>query len=191
MKIREACAADLNRLVALDVVAQRDEKRIEFIRHAVEVGQCLVCIDNDVIVGYGILDYSFYATGFVALLYVDAQHRHEGAGMHLMQALESRCETPKLFTSTNMSNQPMQSLVRKLGYQESGIIFNLDAGDPELVYCKALRPNVPSQGEAGNSRNSELLCTSAAKAANKRPAADAAPLADAAEAERLRLGGSR
>lgn len=70
MKIREACAADLDRLVTIDAVAQQDAKRVEFIRHAVKRGQGLVCIDNDVIVGYGVLDYSFYAPGFVALLYV-------------------------------------------------------------------------------------------------------------------------
>jgi hypothetical protein len=47
MKIREARAADLDRLVTFDAVAQQDAKRTEFLRRAIEHGQCLVCIDND------------------------------------------------------------------------------------------------------------------------------------------------
>jgi len=141
-------------------VARRDAKRIEFIRCAIDQRHCLVCTDNETVLGYSILDYSFYATGFVALLYVDEQQRRQKAGTHLMQALESRCETPKLFTSTNVSNLPMQSLLRKLGYQESGMIFNLDPGDPELVYCKVLRVHALMQGEKENGRKSELLSPS-------------------------------
>jgi len=51
-----------------------------------------------------------------------------------MEALASRCETRKLFTSTNESNQPMQQLLSVLGYVPSGVIHNLDPGDPELVF---------------------------------------------------------
>ena len=40
----------------------------------------------------------------------------------------------KLFTSTNQSNTPMQALLALLGYVRSGVIDNLDPGDPELVY---------------------------------------------------------
>ena len=47
-----------------------------------------------------------------------------------------RRANPKLFTSTNRSNAPMQSLLAKLGYRPSGVIENLDEGDPELVYMK-------------------------------------------------------
>ena len=56
-----------------------------------------------------------------------------------MQVLAERCDTPKLFTSTNQSNQPMQQLLGALGYIPSGIIHNLDSGDPELVYMLDLR----------------------------------------------------
>jgi hypothetical protein len=53
-----------------------------------------------------------------------------------MARLESECRTEKLFTSTNLSNLPMQSLLAKRGYKLSGVIDNLDPGDPELVYFK-------------------------------------------------------
>lgn len=53
-----------------------------------------------------------------------------------MRYSESICQTTKLFTSTNLSNLPMQALLTKLGYRLSGVIHNLDDGDPELVYFK-------------------------------------------------------
>jgi hypothetical protein len=56
-----------------------------------------------------------------------------------MRYFESACETAKLFTTTNLSNLPMQSLLAKLGYKLSGVIDDLDLGDPELVYVKYLR----------------------------------------------------
>jgi hypothetical protein len=34
----------------------------------------------------------------------------------------------------------MRSLLTKLGFEPSGIIENLDDGDPELVFFKRLRP---------------------------------------------------
>jgi hypothetical protein len=66
-------------------------------------------------------------------------NRRNGAGAALVKHIESLCQTPKLFTSTNLSNLPMQSLLAKLGYILSGVIHNLDEGDPELVYFKRLR----------------------------------------------------
>lgn len=55
-----------------------------------------------------------------------------------MQHLETVFQTEKLFTSTNLSNLPMQSLLVRLGYLLSGVIHHLDEGDPELVYVKYL-----------------------------------------------------
>jgi L-asparagine transporter-like permease len=56
----------------------------------------------------------------------------------LLRALEHRCATPKLFTSTNVSNLPMQALLATSGFVLSGIVHNLDPGDPELVYVRFL-----------------------------------------------------
>lgn len=73
------------------------------------------------------------------MLYVHPEHRRCGVGTALMRYLESVCQTAKLFTSTNLSNLPMQSLLARLGYELSGVIHNLDEGDPELVYVKRLK----------------------------------------------------
>ena len=133
-------------IAAFDPVAGRDPDRREFVRRRTARGECWVACKGGVVVGYAVLDYSFYSCGFVALLMVDPGHRREGVGAALMLHLESLCETEKLFTSTNESNAPMQALLAKLGYAPSGTIYNLDPGDPELVYVKALRESAPAAG---------------------------------------------
>ena len=82
------------------------------------------------------LEYSFYGHGFLAMLYVHPNHRMHGVGAGLIRHVEGICRTEKLFTSTNESNLPMQALLTKLSYAPSGIIHNLDAGDPEIVFFK-------------------------------------------------------
>jgi len=139
MGIRDAWVTDLGRLTELDHVTRTDPERLACIRRSIEQGSCIVCTESEEILGYGVLEYSFYGMGFVAMLYVNSQHRRQGVGSQLMRELEKRCRTSKIFTSTNLSNLPMQSLLRTLAYRESGIIFNLDPGDPELVYLKVLR----------------------------------------------------
>jgi GNAT superfamily N-acetyltransferase len=128
----------VDRIVALDHVAQRDQRRVALIRRTIDCGRCFVFEATGVLAGYAALEYSFYDNGFVAALYVHAEHQHQGIGTRLMQHLESTCETEKLFTSTNLSNLRMLGLLAKLGYQLSGVIENLDPGDPELVYFKRL-----------------------------------------------------
>jgi hypothetical protein len=51
---------------------------------------------------------------------------------------ERACRTPRIFTSTNRSNLPMQRLLEGLGYRLSGMVDDLDPGDPELFYSRGL-----------------------------------------------------
>ena len=134
MRIREGTPADRDAIVAFDHVAQSDPERIRFIDRILRSGTCLVAEHDETVAAYGALEYTFYEQGFVSMLYVAEPHRRQGIGRTLMQALAARCSTAKLFTSTNQSNQPMQQLLDALGYTRSGIIHNLDPGDPELVY---------------------------------------------------------
>jgi ribosomal protein S18 acetylase RimI-like enzyme len=139
--IRPALETDINALCAFDQIAQQSGERKAFIRRAVLGQNCHVAVDTQVI-GYAVLEYSFFEMGFVSMLYVHPERRHSGVGAALMRQLESLCRTPKLFTSTNLSNLPMQALLAKLGYKLSGVIHDLDEGDPELVYVKYLPPEL-------------------------------------------------
>ena len=137
--IRPASSDDLPALLALDHLAQQPGSgRREFIHRVCAANTCWVAILDDAVAGYGVLEYSFYECGFLAMLYVHQDYRRRGLGQALLEHFETICQTPKLFTSTNLTNLPMQSLLAKRGYTLSGVIHNLDDGDPELVYFKRL-----------------------------------------------------
>ncbi|HEX8117972.1 MAG TPA: GNAT family N-acetyltransferase [Pyrinomonadaceae bacterium] len=139
ISIRTATVDDVEALCSLDIVAHTEAERREFIEGSVGEGTCHVAVAGGEVIGYGVLNYTFYRQGFVEMLYVHAGHRRRGAGVALLKGMEALCRTPKLFTSTNLSNLPMQALLQRLGYTPSGVIHNLDEGDPEIVYFKRLR----------------------------------------------------
>ena len=135
LEIRLAQAEDVDAILAFDHLAETEIEREEFIRRKVGQSACYVAVQGGLI-GYAVLEYTFLEQGFISMLYVRTDHRHSGVGTALMQHLESLCRTRKLFTSTNLSNRPMQALLARLGYHLSGVIHDLDEGDPELVYVK-------------------------------------------------------
>ena len=137
--IRQAVEDDIEALCSLDLVARQEEGRREFIRGEVVSGNCFVAVADGAVIGYGVLNYTFYHNGCIDMLYVHSEHRRRGAGEALLRHMESLCRTPKLFTSTNLSNLRMQALLAKAGYELSGVIHNLDEGDPEIVYLKRIR----------------------------------------------------
>ena len=139
ISIRQAVENDIDALCTLDLIAQGENERREFIRREVVSGNCYVAVADEKVIGYGVLNYTFYHVGCVDMLFVHSDHRRSGAGAAILQHLESLCQTPKLFTSTNLSNLQMQSLLAKLDYVLSGVIHNLDEGDPEIVYFKRLK----------------------------------------------------
>lgn len=114
----------------------------DFLQRSIASSHCHVAVLNDsLVIAYAVLNYTFYAQGFIAMLRVHSSYRRRGVGLMLMQYLEQPdlCTTRKLFTSTNLSNIAMQSLLAKLQYKLTGAIHNLDDdGDPELVYYKII-----------------------------------------------------
>ena len=92
-----------------------------------------------VVAGYATLDYTFFGCGFIAMLMVKKESRRKGVATAMIARLEETCKTDKLFTSTNESNKPMQALMKRLSYEASGTVYNLDDGDPELFYFKNLK----------------------------------------------------
>ena len=139
ISIRPANESDVEVLCSLDLIARHEKARREFIKHSVASGTCFVAVAGNEVIGYGVLNYTFYNNGNIDMLYVHSDHRRRGAGTALLRHMESHCKTPKLFTSTNLSNLAMQSLLAKFEYVLSGVIHNLDEGDPEIVYFKRLR----------------------------------------------------
>ena len=139
IEIRKAVEGDADGIISFDHVAQREELRRSFILDSVRNGTAWVAVLADRVVGYAVLEYTFYGRGFISMLYIHPEHRGKGFGTALVQHFEGVCRTEKLFTSTNESNRPMQALLLKLGYVPSGVINNLDPGDPEIVYFRLFR----------------------------------------------------
>ncbi|MFF7065097.1 GNAT family N-acetyltransferase [Pseudomonas sp. NPDC008258] len=137
--MRLARQADLAALFDLDAITQCQDSRREFITRAVACGQCWVATDAEnaaLLLGYGVLDNSFFGQDFIPLVVVRDSARRRGVGVAILRGFESRALGAKLFTSTNASNLPMQALLEKCGFIGSGQVENLDEGDPELVFVK-------------------------------------------------------
>lgn len=133
-EIRDAVATDRDAVVAFHEGARFDPARADLGRDGPLSTVCLVAAHDGRVVGYGVLEYTFFDNGFVSMVYVAEPERRKGVGRRLLQALAERCATPKLFTSTNESNVAMQRLLEGLGWVPSGRVENLDPGDPELFY---------------------------------------------------------
>jgi GNAT superfamily N-acetyltransferase len=135
---RVAVPLDAETLIGFDHVAAVDASRVRQIRDAISAGTCFVAQSNGRPIGYVIFNPRFLGHGFVELLYTDPAFRRLGVASALLRHCETKCTTPRLFISTNLSNKPMQTLLAKLGFVMTGFIDNIDEGDPELVYFKRL-----------------------------------------------------
>jgi len=133
--IRKATLEDVG-VISVDDSEFASGGRAEFVRRAIPREGVYVLEQGGKIIGIGVLEYTFFEHGFISLLYVSPSARRSGAGEGLLRYFVSISHTPKLFSSTNRSNRPMQALFAKVGFEPSGIIHNLDPDDPELVYYK-------------------------------------------------------
>ena len=140
MLVEPAAGADYEAVRALDrtLIGVRD--RGEALREWITRGECLVARDdNGNVIGFAVANCSFFAQSFIVLLVVHHDHRRRGVASALIRAVEARSPTPKLFTSTNQSNRAMQAVCESLGFVRSGVVENLDEGDPEIIYFRRLR----------------------------------------------------
>ena len=138
MEIRIGTDADGESIKGLDGGATLDNRQQALIDRWLSRGECWVATVDGQVAAYAAFNYSFYQRGFVEMLYVAKGHRGRGFGLALMDRFTHLCDTATIFTSTNQSNVPMQRLLAKAGFTSSGVIDNLDEGDPELVYFKRL-----------------------------------------------------
>jgi ribosomal protein S18 acetylase RimI-like enzyme len=134
MEIRIATIADYDKLAALDTIAPGETERAVQIRTWIETGCCHVAETDSNIGAYGVLTYQFFGNGFIERVMVGEQFRGQGLGTALVRHFQAVCATPKLFASTNLSNQRMQKLLKTAGFRTSGFIDNLDENDPEIVF---------------------------------------------------------
>lgn len=133
---RTAGTGDIPGIRFVDPLLRADPDRAQRIASALQNGDCIVASDGDEILGFAILNYTFFDQGFVPLLVVGAGNRRRGIATALLTEVERRCAKPKLYVSANQSNFPAQCLFEKCGFVPSGRVENLDVDDAELLYCK-------------------------------------------------------
>jgi len=136
--IKKATEKDLEMICMLDSTVLGNSSRRVFLANAVKADQCLVAQAQNTVVGFAILEQSFYGQGFISLLIVHPDYRKHGIATALIQHIESICPTKKLFTSTNKSNVIAQQVFEALGFVRSGYVENLDKGNSEIIYFKQL-----------------------------------------------------
>jgi len=140
LAIRPATAADLEPCSRFDPELSTDPWRAALFRESLRHSSALVAVnpESQQIAGYLLFTFHFFGRAFIEMVYVDPALRRSGIGGTLITAACAQLPGPDVFTSTNESNIPMHGLLTRLGFQHSGIVFNLDAGDPELFYNKVL-----------------------------------------------------
>jgi len=149
VEIRRALPADVPALVACDAHAQAHIARQEALQAWALAGAILLAESGARVRGFVVLEHGLFGHGFIPLLGVAPDARRQGLALRLLGAAEAACRTAKLFTSSNASNAAARALFERAGFVRSGTIENLDAGDPELVYFKA----VPEAADAPEPRD--------------------------------------
>lgn len=134
--VDQAKIEELGSIVNIDKEVIGNTSRRGYIEESIKLNQCLVAKEDDVIIGFLIYDTSFFGCTFISLLIVSPSKRRKGYATLLLDGLMGIAPTKKVFSSTNQSNISMQKVFDRNGFIESGIVNNLDDGDPELVYFK-------------------------------------------------------
>ena len=137
MRIRSATIDDYEALCAIDSVAETSLERRDQIRNWLGSACCHVAEINGGVAAYGVLTKHFFGQPFVEIVMVGREFRRQGLGASIVKHFQSIVPDRKLFSSTNMSNRPMQMLFAKLGFGPSGYVDNLDEGDPEIIFYHA------------------------------------------------------
>lgn len=105
------------------------------ISKAIDEMRCHVMSSGSIIQGFAVCSRrSFREMDFLDLIVVDPLSRRQGVASLLIKNFQETGTTTQCWTSTNQSNTAMISLLRKLGWQESDHIEELDPGDPELFF---------------------------------------------------------
>ena len=99
--------------------------------------ESLVAEIDDQVVGMAIWDREFFGRAFIWMLGVHPNYHRHGVASELIRKIMTLVSGEHLYTSTNKSNDAMQSLCKGLGFVESGYLENLDPGDPEIFFYKA------------------------------------------------------
>lgn len=134
--VMNARIEQLDEICAIDREVLGDFSRSKQIRLAIQEKRCIIKQNEHGIAGFLIFTNGFFEHSFISLVIVKNSERRRGVAASLIEAYVEIAITPKIFSSTNQSNTAMHQVFEKTGFIKSGIIENLDEGDPEIIYVK-------------------------------------------------------
>ncbi|MBE5104689.1 GNAT family N-acetyltransferase [Bacillus thuringiensis] len=138
--VEKASINDLNSIVHIDAAVIGDNSRRDYIKQAIEEERCIIVKEDNSISGFLTYDTNFFDCTFISLIIISPTKRRRGHASSLISYMLTHSPTHKIFSSTNESNESMQNVFRANGFIRSGIIENLDEGDPEFIFhIKKLR----------------------------------------------------
>jgi ribosomal protein S18 acetylase RimI-like enzyme len=136
LNIMAAQITDLQAIVQLDREVIGTTSRRDMIEHAIKQGRCILVKEKNEAAGFAIYDTNFFECTFISLVIVSPAKRRKGYASQLLNEVVRTSPTEKVFSSANRSNLSMQKVFKENGFVESGIVENLDEGDPEIIYFK-------------------------------------------------------
>ncbi|QWU47307.1 GNAT family N-acetyltransferase [Bacillus sp. NP247] len=138
--VAKASIDDLDSILHIDVAVIGDDSRRNYIKHAIDEGNCIIAKEDNSISGFLTYDTNFFGSTFLSLIIVSPTKRRQGHASSLISYMLRHFPTQKIFSSTNESNTNMQKVFKANGFMRSGMIENLDEGDPEIIFhIKKLR----------------------------------------------------
>ena len=92
--LRIGTAEDLAAIRFTDPLMRADPDRAQLIEAALPRGECIVATEGDEVLGFAVLNYSFFNQGFVPLLVVAAANRRTGVVHDYFQRLNVAAPSP-------------------------------------------------------------------------------------------------
>jgi L-amino acid N-acyltransferase YncA len=138
MKVIEARKKDIEQIIEIDKEIIGTDRRKKEIGQAIEQNRCLLVIHEGIIAGFLLYHTHFFECTFVSLIMIKPSHQKMGLASTLLSHMTEFSKTEKLFSSTNQSNLAMQKIFEANAFIKSGMVENLDEGDPELIYFKRI-----------------------------------------------------
>ncbi|HFJ9441543.1 MULTISPECIES: GNAT family N-acetyltransferase [Bacillus] len=138
--VTKASINDLDAILHIDIDVIGNDSRRDYIKETINEGRCVIVKEDNSISGFLTYDTNFFDCTFLSLIIVLPTKRRRGYARSLISYMLSHSPTQKIFSSTNKSNESMQKVFHSSGFIRSGMIENLDEGDPEIIfYTKKLR----------------------------------------------------
>lgn len=139
--VRIATHAEIEALFRLDWSLPGEHAKDVLNSARTQATKILIAEIDGHVVGYLALhDRAFFGQDFVELLIVNPGNRRQGIGKKLLEHAVAHSSTNRIFTSTNASNTPMLTLLRKNNWELSGRLEGIDEEDPEVVYFTDAKP---------------------------------------------------